>query len=157
MCIRMCVSHLTYICVYICITSDVDICIVSDACMYVCIVSSVWCMTLYRIWCICVCVYVFSLALHAGIYKCLCPALSTMRRRSAHALCRSCVSSICFSRASLCLTVSALYIYSCVCLLSCSDLACCLHVVLVLPCLFCLVCVRAALQVVCCACYVSFE
>ena len=94
-----------------------------------------------------------SLVLHAGIDKCQFPALSIL---SAHALCRPCVSCICFSHASLCLLVSTFY-YIPLCMFAKLFRSGNLHVVLVLPCLFCLVCAHATLQVASHACYVSFE
>ena len=78
-----------------------------------------------------------------------CTACSAGRYSNASAA--ICLSScalqiLCFMHLLFtCISVSDgvcfIYIYSCVCLLSCLDLACCLHVVLVLPCLFCCVCV----------------
>ena len=116
MCVCMYVLHLMYTCIHriynvmhVCSASDVfmsaNISItpmyVSYVCVYVCIASGVGGvrfggLSVPLIW-------------RAGIYKCLFPAQST----SAHALCRHCVSCICFSHASLCLLVSTFYIPLC--------------------------------------------
>ena len=110
------------------------VCIASDVYMYTshlqchACVQRIWCIHeceyMYHIYVCIVCMYVCivsgvggvrfgglsaPLIWRAGIYKCLFPAQST----SAHALCRHCVSCICFSHASLCLLVSTFYIPLC--------------------------------------------
>ena len=94
----MCAAHLMYTWAHLMWIYVSHLCMYRVYRMYVCIISGVGGVIASGL--------SASLVLHAGIDKCQFPALSIL---SAHALCRPCVSCICFSHASLCLLVSTFY------------------------------------------------
>ena len=142
----MCAAHLMYTWAHLMWIYVSHLCMYRVYRMYVCIISGVGGVIASGL--------SASLVLHAGIDKCQFPALSIL---SAHALCRPCVSCICFSRASLCLLVSTFY-YIPLCMFaklfrSGTQFTRCVSFAMFV----CLVCARATLQVASHACYVSFE